>query len=210
MGENGGEGQPRAHIMDVNMVFIIPEEFHAPEKEVATLALGAERAIFEKPIETGKHKKLLFIRGHLDGAPMGRMLFDGGASVNIMPWTVFERLGHKEKDLKKPNLSLRGFAGESAEAKGIVCKEVTVGSKTIPMAFFVVDVKGRCNVLLGHDWIHANGCVPSTLHQCVVQWDGDQVEVVGADEDTCIAMAETQEDIQEGHMRYLSGHDLTD
>jgi hypothetical protein len=78
MGEKGGEGQPGAHIMDVNVVFIIHEEFHALEKEVVTLALGAERAIFEKPIKMGKHMKPLFIRGYLDGAPMGRMLVDGG------------------------------------------------------------------------------------------------------------------------------------
>jgi hypothetical protein len=34
--------------------------------------------------------------------------------------------------------------------------------------FLVVDVKGKYNVLLGRDCIHANGCVPSMLHQCIV------------------------------------------
>jgi hypothetical protein len=87
------------------------------------------------------------------------------------------------------------FVGETAEAKGIVCKELTVGSKTIPTTSFMVDMKGRYNVLLGHNWIHGNGCIPSTLHQCVIQWVGDKVEFVGADEDTCIAMAETHEEI---------------
>jgi hypothetical protein len=88
-------------------------------------------------------------------------------------------------------MSLSGFSREPTEAKGIVSKELTVGSKTIPTAFFVVDVKGRYNVLLGRDWIHVNGCVPSIVHQCVVQWIGDQVEVVEADEAACVAMAET-------------------
>jgi hypothetical protein len=46
------------------------------------------------------------------------------------------------------------------------------------MAFFVVDVKRRYNLLLGRDWIHSNGCVTSTLHQCILQWIGDDVEVV--------------------------------
>jgi hypothetical protein len=84
-----------------------------------------------------------------------------------------------------------------------------VGSKTMPTAFFVVDVKGRYNVLLGRDWIHANGCVLSTLHQCVIQWIGDEVEVVQVDEDMCIAVAESQVDIQVGNMKCLSGTDLT-
>jgi hypothetical protein len=66
-------------------------------------------------------------------------------------------------------MSLSGFSGKPAEAKGIVSKELTVGSKTLPTAFFVVEVKGRYNVPLGPDWIHANTCVPSMLHQCVLQ-----------------------------------------
>jgi hypothetical protein len=105
----------------------------------------------------------------LDGAPMGRMLVNGGASVTIMPWTVLERLGHKEKDMKKTSHSMSGFAAEPAEAKGIVCKELTVCIKTILTALSMVDVKGSYNILLGCNWIHGNGCVRSTLHQCVVQ-----------------------------------------
>jgi hypothetical protein len=61
-------------------------------------------------------------------------------------------------------MSLSGFAGEPAKARDIVSKELIIGSKMMPTTFFVVDVKGRYNVLLGWDWIHANSCVPSTLH----------------------------------------------
>jgi hypothetical protein len=50
-----------------------------------------------------------------------------------------------------------------------VSTELTGGSKIISIVFFVVDVKGRYNVLLGPDWIHANECVSSTLHQCLMQ-----------------------------------------
>jgi hypothetical protein len=56
-----------------------------------------------------------------------------GASVNIMPLTVFKRLGHGEKELKRTNLSSSGFSGESATAHGIVSKELTVGSKTVQL-----------------------------------------------------------------------------
>jgi hypothetical protein len=134
--------------MDINMVFTIPAEFHAPTEEVAELVLGVERAVFEKLENLGAHKKPLFIRGHLDGTPIGHMLVDGGASVNILLLMLFKKLGHVEGDLKRINLSLSGFIGDPTEAKGIICKEVTVGSKTVPMTFFVVDVKGRYNVLL--------------------------------------------------------------
>jgi hypothetical protein len=63
-------------------------------------------------------------------------------------------------------------------------------------------------MLLGHDWIHANECVPSTLHQCVIQWIGDEVEVVQADEEVFVAMAESHVDILGGKMECLSGKEL--
>jgi predicted aspartyl protease len=37
--------------------------------------------------------KPLFIKGHINGRPIGRMMVDGGASANIMPVTMFEKLG---------------------------------------------------------------------------------------------------------------------
>jgi hypothetical protein len=111
--------------------------------------LGARRAMFKKPKNLGAHMKPLFIWAHLDGTPIGHMLVDGGASVNILPLSLLKKLGHDEGDLKHTNLSLSGFAGDPTEAKGIICKELMVRSKTVPTTFFVVDVKGRCNVLLG-------------------------------------------------------------
>ena len=57
-------------------------------------------------------------------------------------------------------------------------------------------------MLLGRDWIHTNCCVPSTMHQCLFQWDGDEVEVVHADDSSVVSLAdmnardaETQEPI---------------
>jgi hypothetical protein len=57
---------------------------------VAELTLGAECAMFEKPDNPGAHMKPLFIRGHLDGTPIGHMLVDGGASINILPLSLFK------------------------------------------------------------------------------------------------------------------------
>jgi hypothetical protein len=155
--------------MDVNMVFTILAEFCVPMKDVVELALDAGRAVFKKPKNPGAHMKPLFIWGHLDRTPVGHMLMDGGSSVNVLSLSLFKKLNHIEGDLKCTNLSLSGFAGDPTEAKRIICNELMVGSKTVPMTFFVVDVKGCYDVLLGQDWIHANKCVMSTLHQCVIQ-----------------------------------------
>jgi hypothetical protein len=79
------------------------------------------------------------------------MLVDGGACVNIMPTVVFDRLGHKEDELMRTNMTLSSFSGEPSNAKGIISMELTVGSKIVLTAFFVVNVKGRYNILLGRD-----------------------------------------------------------
>jgi hypothetical protein len=127
-----------------------------------------------------------------------------------MPMSLFEKLGHNKDDSKQTNMSLLSvFSGEPTEAKGIVFKELTIGSKTMPTTFFVVDVKGRYNILLGRDWIHANKCIPSTLHQCVMQWVGDSMEVIPADDTSCVVVTESEVDVQGGRMSYLTGCDLT-
>jgi hypothetical protein len=161
--DNSGSGNSNPGL-DVNMVFMILAEFHASAKDIVEMMLDAGRAVFEKPENPGAHMKPLFIQGHLDRTLIGHMLVDGGPSVNILLLSLFKNLGHIEGDLKCTNLSLSGFAGDPTEAKGIICKELTVRSKTVPTTFFMVDVKGRYNMLLGRYWIHANECVPSSLH----------------------------------------------
>jgi hypothetical protein len=74
--ENDWQGEDLV-LIDVNMVFTIQAEFHAPTEDITELALGAERAMFEKPKNPGVHMKPLFIRGHLDGTLIGHMLIDG-------------------------------------------------------------------------------------------------------------------------------------
>ena len=58
---------------------------------------------------------------------------------------------------------------------GAINVELAIRSKTLLTTFFVIDGKGSYSLLLGYDWIHANCCVPSTMHQCLIQWHGDNV-----------------------------------
>jgi hypothetical protein len=67
------------------------------------------------------------------------------------------------------------------EAKGVTFVELTIETKNLADAFFVAKVDGNYNVILGRDWIHANKCVPFTLHQMLIQWIGDAVETVHTD-----------------------------
>jgi hypothetical protein len=86
--------------------------------------------------------------------------------------------------------------------------ELTIGSKSLVTAFFVVKVQGNYNVILGRDWILANHCVLSTLHQFLIQWINDKIEVVHADALAYIALVDTTTDWQHGGARCPSGRDL--
>ena len=118
------------------------------------------------------------------------MLVDGGAIVNSMPYPLYKKLGGTNEELIKTNKmisSVRG--GAPISARGVANMELTIGSKTLATMFFVADVQGSYNLILGHDWIHANRCVPSSLHQFLIQWVGD-VEVVHSDSSTDVAAAD--------------------
>jgi hypothetical protein len=66
------------------------------------------------------------------------MLIDGGAAINLMLFSIFKKLGRKDNELMKTNLMLNGMGGSLMEAQGIISMELTVGSKLLTIAFFVV------------------------------------------------------------------------
>jgi hypothetical protein len=179
--------------VDANMVFVFPAEFHTQGREelpVAQLDLGPRQVVFEKPrAKNYKHLKALYLKGYINSQPVNKMLVNIGAAVNIMPYSVLRRLGRSTGDLIKTNITLSDFNGQTSEAQGVLSVDLTVGSKIVPTSFFIINSKSTYTVLLGRDWIHANCCIPSTMHQCLIQWDGDKVEVVHADDSIEISHA---------------------
>jgi len=149
-------------------------------------------AIFKKPTDDERqHLKALFVRGRVDGQLVSKILIDGGAAINIMPYIMYWKLGKCDQDLTKAVMMLKDFEGNVSPTKGAVCVELTIGSKTLPTTLFVINGKGAYNLLLGRDWIHANYCVPSTMHQCLIQWVGDNIEIVPGDSSYIIASVES-------------------
>ena len=113
---------------------------------------------------------------------MSKILVDGGASINLMPYTTFCKLGKGPGDLIETDMMLKDFGDNTFKTRGAMNVELIIKSKTLLTTFFVIDGKGSYSLLLGRDWIHANCCVPSTMHQCLIQWHGDNIELVHADD----------------------------
>jgi hypothetical protein len=71
------------------------------------------------------------------------------------------------------------------------------------------EIQGNYNAIIGRDWIHANCCVPSTLHQFLIQWVGDEVEIVHADVSACVATTDPSS-WSHYNIKCLSGQDISD
>jgi hypothetical protein len=190
---------------DACMAFFLPSKFIAPEDQdvqkemysdfdeseyqdlMAQLVL-IQRAIFDIP---AKHQHLMpLYERYVNGKPQTNIFVDGGADINIMPYTTFRKLGITNEELLKTDMVLRDFAGNPSDTRGAVHAELMIGSKTLITTFFVIDGKGAYSLLLGRDWIHANCWIPSTMHQVLIQWIGDDVEVVHADDSVIVESME--------------------
>jgi hypothetical protein len=190
----------------VNVISILPAEYDvesevneieddlvavemANHKPVCYYVMGngcveEQNAVFEKPdLGMKNHLKALFIRAKVNGVGVNRILVDGGAVVNIMPHFMLKKLGLFETDLHTHNVVLANYEGKIGHSLGAIQLEVCVGSTIRKTLFMVIAAKPNYNMLLGREWIHGVGAVPSTMHQKLIVWREDGlVEYVEADQ----------------------------
>jgi hypothetical protein len=74
------EASPERLSMDVNVITFSADCTIVGDDElvVAQFDFGPKEAAFTKPKESINHLKPLFVRGHIDGIPIAKMLVDGG------------------------------------------------------------------------------------------------------------------------------------
>nr|KYP53646.1 hypothetical protein KK1_024541 [Cajanus cajan] len=101
----------------------------------------------------------------IEGHEVNKVLVYGGAVVNILPKTMLKRFGKSTADLKPHNILISDYAGKSSHPEGMIFLDVQIGSVKRTTMFVVTPSKANFNVLLGREWIHGVGVVPSTLHQ---------------------------------------------
>ena len=112
------------------MVFLLPSEFRAPAdqevysdfdeseyEEIVAKLIVIQQAIFNKPVKH-QHLKALYVKGSIDGKPMSKILVDGGASVNLMPYTTFRKLGKGPGNLIETDMMLKDFGGNASKTRG--------------------------------------------------------------------------------------------
>ena len=115
---------------NIQMAFLLPSEFRAladqevyldfdesKYEEIVAKLMVVQQAIFDKPVKY-RHLKALYMKGFVDGKPMDKMLVDGGASVNLMPYTTFRKLGKGSGDLIETDMMLKNFGGNMSKTRG--------------------------------------------------------------------------------------------
>jgi hypothetical protein len=97
------------------------------------------------------HLKPLHEKGHINGTLVHKMLVDIGAIVNLVPYSLYRKVGGTDEKLIRMDTMINGVGGgEPILAKGVASMEL-IGSKTLATAFFVAKVQGRHNLILGRD-----------------------------------------------------------
>jgi len=124
----------------------------------------------------------------MDEIGINKVSVDGGVAVNLMPQSLLKRIGKTDKDLKPHNVILSNYEGKAGHSLGALQVSLTVGTVVRPTLFMVVLSKSNFNLLLGRDWIHGIGVVPSSMHQRISIWRDDGiVENIKADQSYFLA-----------------------
>jgi hypothetical protein len=126
--------------IDINMVLMLLAEFRGVNEESAQLCLGPKEVVFKKPKESSQHLKPLYVRGHINGRLFSRMVVDGGATINLMPYSVFKKLEREDDKLVKTILTLNGMGGQPDGGQRRRLYGPHRRRKLLTTVFFVVEV----------------------------------------------------------------------
>lgn len=122
-------------------------------------------SFFERPSDTMKsHLIPLFITGKVENIPVHKILVDCEATVNLMPYRMLAKIGKYDTDAKPHNMVLTNYEGKIDFTLGAIQLELTVGTDPRSTMFMIVETKANYNMLLGREWIHGVGAVPSSMH----------------------------------------------
>ena len=116
------------------MAFLLPSKFRAlanqevysdfdesEYEEIVAKLTVVQQAIFDRLVKH-RHLKVLYMKGLVDRKPMSKMLVDGGASVNLMSYTTFRKLGKGPGDLMETDMMLKDFGGNASKTGGNKCR----------------------------------------------------------------------------------------
>jgi hypothetical protein len=110
---------------------VVQEEASLDDEQLEglmALLVLAKPAVFDKPAKN-RHMRPLYFKGYVNGKPLTKMFVDGGAAVNVMPYTTFRKLGMGPGNLTPTSIILNEFAVNPSDTKGCAHVDLMIGSK---------------------------------------------------------------------------------
>ncbi|KAA0055891.1 uncharacterized protein E6C27_scaffold438G00090 [Cucumis melo var. makuwa] len=105
-------------------------------------------------------------KGYIREQKLNQILINNGFAINILSKSTMNQLGISVEELSNSKLVIQGFNQGAQRAIGTVRLEIVIGDLKVSTIFHVIDSRTTYKMLLGRPWIHENGIVTSTLHQC--------------------------------------------
>jgi hypothetical protein len=93
--------------------------------------------------------KASFLKGFINRKPVTKMLVDGGATVNLMLYTMLRKIGKSDEDLTQTDMMLVDFEGNVSPAQGAIYVELT--SAVRPFQPLFLSLKG--GDLITYCWV---------------------------------------------------------
>ena len=119
--------------MEVEKEYSSVEEKHSQRVITIDTSKGsrAQNVILDKPIvEMTRHVRPLYVRSHLNGKPISKVLVNNVSVVNVMPLRMLRELERGIGDLIGTKLSILAFIGVISKTLGVLPIDITMGSKT--------------------------------------------------------------------------------
>ncbi|KAJ8636172.1 hypothetical protein MRB53_010439 [Persea americana] len=99
--------------------------------------------------------------------PIHRVQIDPGFALNLISTSALEELGIPPSKLSHTSVSIFGYDGSAQRPIGKIRFRLQIGDLISKVTVYAIKTPSCYNILLGRPWIHENGVVPSTLHQCI-------------------------------------------
>ncbi|KAL0444446.1 UNVERIFIED_CONTAM: hypothetical protein Slati_2167300 [Sesamum latifolium] len=94
---------------------------------------------------------------------------------------TMKKLGITSGNLSRRRLTIQGFDQGTQRVVGMTRLDLTVEELKASTLLHVIDARISYNLLLGRSWLHENGFIPSTLHQCFKYIKNGEILKVDAD-----------------------------
>nr|XP_017233146.1 PREDICTED: uncharacterized protein LOC108207198 [Daucus carota subsp. sativus] len=114
------------------------------------------------------HDDPLVITPVIGNSSVKRVLVDNGASVDILFYDAYEKMGYSDTQLTPSDMPIYGFNNGETKIEGMIQLPVTMGTEprqaTCMLNFLVVKASSTYNANLGRTGIHTFKAIPSTYH----------------------------------------------